>query len=545
MSGLNLQWVLDHPRDALLLAIATVFIAATATSLLRPKSPIPVLSGTIPRLSITLLYMTDMETFYARAKSALREKNIVQFYLGTTKAYLVTGANNIQAMFRTSASVNSDVFILMVQKHIWNITGDDYAKFANDKSGRLKVPAPGTEDTPEERRYWAGMHNIMHRYITRTNETNVLAKNYQRFFEERLERFPLGKGMEVCVYDFLLKDMATAVVTAVNGKRILEMTPDLFDLLWSLDEVAASLVWGLPRWLNRDTCNKRDRFHGAVARYLESAFKDFDWDTEGDPEWEPILGCRFIRELLRWMREKDFSLQAMASALGVLTLFGANANTIPVTAWCVMEIFKDPKLFKAVREELETTYETCPISGQRTINAQTLTSLPLLQSIYIEGLRLHVSMNVTREITGPIELSGGITPEKGTILQAATEITHYDESIWGRDKHPASEFWAERHVKYVDDGHGKRVRQFVMAGGPNDFFPYGGGVSICPGRFFAKQEIMLAIAIMVSRFNVEFLGWVNRDGTPSDRPALNDVRWSGGAAQPPDRDMKVLLKRVW
>lgn len=74
----------------------------------------------------------------------------------------------------------------------------------------------------------------------------------------------------------------------------------------------------------------------------------------------------------------------------------------------------------------------------------------------------------------------------------------------------------------------------------------GGGVSICPGRFFAKQEMMLTIALLVSRFDIEFVGWLNKeDGTPSDRPAENDPRWSGGAAVPPDRDMKVLFKRLW
>jgi len=143
-----------------------------------------------------------------------------------------------------------------------------------------------------------------------------------------------------------------------------------------------------------------------------------------------------------------------------------------------MHIARSPDLLEEVRKEVMTAYETSPTSTdqQRIINAQTLLSLPLLQSIYTEGLRLHVSMNVTRQVTGPLEL-GGVTLEKGAILQAATEISHYDEETWGMEGHPASEFWAERHVQYVDevgdDGKTKRARRFVLAGGPNDFFPYG------------------------------------------------------------------------
>lgn len=73
----------------------------------------------------------------------------------------------------------------------------------------------------------------------------------------------------------------------------------------------------------------------------------------------------------------------------------------------------------------------------------------------------------------------------------------------------------------------------------------GGGVSVCPGRFFAKQDMMLVVAMMVSRFDIEFVKWTHRDGTPSDRPAENDVRWSGGASVPPDREMRVRMTRLW
>ncbi|KAK3358215.1 cytochrome P450 [Lasiosphaeria hispida] len=549
MTPLILQWLTDYSRAPLFLAAVAILIAGIASYLWRPdKSAIPSLSGTIPRLSITLLYMTNMKSFLARARNALRQRNIVQFYLGPMKVYLIAGTNNIQAMFRTSASVSSDIFFLMVQEHIWGSTKEDLAKFANDKSGRLQNPAPGTEKTPDQERYWAGMHRTIHSYLARTHETNALAGSYQRFFGQQLDRFQVGREAEVCIYDFLLKDMAEAAITSINGRRVLDVNPGLLEILWRFHEIAASLVWGLPKWLNRESWKRRDQLQAACARYLKSALSDFDWSQGADPDWEPIFGSRFTRELVRWMTESGFALTTMAGGLANMTVFGGNANTIPVAAWCVMEVVKDPALLKVVREEVMTAYEIAPASGQKTINAQALLSLPLLQSIYIEGLRLHVSMNVTRQITGPVEL-GGVTLEKGAILQAATEITHYDEEIWGAQGHPASEFWAERHVKYVNDvgadGQTKRVRQFAMAGKPNDFFPYGGGVSICPGRFFAKQEIMLTIAMLVSRFDIEFVEWVNRDGTPSDRPAQNDSRWSGGASVPPDRDMKVLWKRLW
>jgi len=243
-----------------------------------------------------------------------------------------------------------------------------------------------------------------------------------------------------------------------------------------------------------------------------------------------------------------------------------NANTIPVCAWAIMEFARDPALHRAVRDEATTAYTTNE-SGRRVLDAQKLLALPLLQSVYTEAMRLHVSINVTREVVAPLEVEG-YTLAPGSILQAPTEISHYQESVWGVEGHPAAEFWAERHVRYADepgeDGKPRRVARFEMAGRPTDFFPFGasrilspaprdgltrccpgGGISVCPGRHFAKQEIMLTIAMLACQFDVEFVEWLNFDGSVSDRPPLNDTKYSGAAGVPPDRDLKLRWKRLW
>lgn len=56
---------------------------------------------------------------------------------------------------------------------------------------------------------------------------------------------------------------------------------------------------------------------------------------------------------------------------------------------------------------------------------------------------------------------------------------------------------------------------------------------------------MLTIAILVARFDIEFVEWVNKDGTPSDRPAEDDINYAGAASVPPDREMKVRWTRRW
>lgn len=69
---------------------------------------------------------------------------------------------------------------------------------------------------------------------------------------------------------------------------------------------------------------------------------------------------------------------------------------------------------------------------------------------------------------------------------------------------------------------------------------------MCPGRHFAKQEVLLAIAIIVTQFDIELVEWTNpADGSKSDRPERDDRRFAGFIAMPPDREATVRLKRLY
>jgi hypothetical protein len=54
---------------------------------------------------------------------------------------------------------------------------------------------------------------------------------------------------------------------------------------------------------------------------------------------------------------------------------------------------------------------------------------------------------------------------------------------------------------------------------------------------------MATVGLIVTKFDIEKVEWVNLDGTPSDRPAKSDQKYCGAGAMPPDRDLKVYWKR--
>ena len=211
-----------------------------------------------------------------------------------------------------------------------------------------------------------------------------------------------------------------------------------------------------------------------------------------------------------------------------------------MTCWALIELIKDKSLFAALRAEVSTALDQS--SKKSKLDVGKLSELPLLQSVYTETLRMHVAVNITRQITEEMVLDG-YRLKKGYLVQTPSSLSHFDEDIWSEPEHPASEFWAERHITYVDgvdeSGGKTKVRQFSLAGRAGGFFPFGGGISICAGRHFAKQEVMATIALIIINFDIELEEYVTMDGGKSDRGPQDDPWYCGTAAMPPDRDLKV------
>ena len=123
-----------------------------------------------------------------------------------------------------------------------------------------------------------------------------------------------------------------------------------------------------------------------------------------------------------------------------------------------------------------------------------------------------------------MKINEWIFPQNETVLIATTPA-HMDENVWNTGKaneHPLNRFWADRFLIYPDDpssGPKKRTDRdetfnspkgsdptFSLEGLEGSWIPYGGGFRACPGRHFAKREILMALAVMVTLFDIEVDG---------------------------------------
>ncbi|KAK6949293.1 hypothetical protein Daesc_009367 [Daldinia eschscholtzii] len=488
----------------------------------------PRLRETIPYISNIWIYMTNKKKFLEGISQALLDSPVVQCQLGPVKVYFVTGKDSVSTVLRQS-SINliSEPWMLLILKNVAGYTEADLAKLQRDKSGIGKVPINSDGFTPPEKRIWHLKHQVHNDYLAAPQHTEALAVSFQDFFSEALEAFPIGEWTQVSIFKLVRNEMATASVCSVVGKRILACNPAFIDLLWEYDSYAESLAFGLPRWLNKKGVKVREDIRSMCLKWYAEVDQCLSkGESNKAEELDNAFGSQLSRKLCEWAKLFGFSNESIAGVYMFLFL-GLNTNTIPICTWALMETIGDADLFHAARAEVLQALVAHPVSGKRTFDIQKLASLPLIQSIYTESLRLHLSLNLTRAATEDITIAGFTLP-KGCIVQAPTQISHYEEAVWGTKDHPASEFWAYRHLKSSKDSDEKAQLgtklEYSISGRMGSFFPY---------------------AMIITRFDVDFIEWTEMDGSPSKRPAQNDPRYAGAGAVPPDREMKIRWKRLW
>jgi cytochrome P450 len=107
-----------------------------------------------------------------------------------------------------------------------------------------------------------------------------------------------------------------------------------------------------------------------------------------------------------------------------------------------------------------------------------------------ESLRIGSENFSVRLIKDDILLGDQYMLKKGSVVQIAGGVLHADKTIWGDDVY--------------DFNPGRFLTQKARGGGihPAAFRGFGGGKTLCPGRHFATNEILVFAAMIVHGFDM-------------------------------------------
>ena len=446
--------------------------------------------------------------------------------LGPIRMYLVLGSDNIQTVFRHSNQLSFEFMQIRVAEKVKGLPASDAQRLGLDQSSSGSVPLT---NTTENGRIWHKLHAIYLKNLTERKAVDFLTNKFVLEFSKQLQSVPWSSET-MGIYEFLRKYQFNASTTALVGPRILEFSPKFAGNFWDYDAAFMTLMQGMPKFMCRQGWAARDRCLEATKEWLASASKRANIASDDDPEWDEDFGHRLLRERNTALVDYGISFEGRA-ALQMGLIWAINANAIPLTAYMLIELVRDPSLQQRIRSEVQTAMVPgVEPSSALAIDIGKLNSLPLLNSVYSECLRIHASIPISRRLRGDIEIDG-YTLKTNNFILAPNWLSHMNENVWGQPGHPASEFWAERFLQKEP----RRIR-------PGDYSPYGGGSVICPGRFFAKQEILAAVAMMITLYDMEFVRYSRLDGAPSERgPEMDKAECRGIVSL--DRDVIVNFRK--
>ena len=145
-------------------------------------------------------------------------------------------------------------------------------------------------------------------------------------------------------------------------------------------------------------------------------------------------------------------------------------------------MLNEPGLLVSIREEVDTAFVDDALDIHRLEE-----SCPRLRGLRLEILRLTVSSSSVRYVTEDT-IIGEKRLRKGNILVNSCRQLHFNELVFGQDP---SKFNPSR---FLDNKRLERSKSWK---------PFGGGLSLCPGRIIAKRTACMFIALVLHRFHVD------------------------------------------
>ena len=543
--------VASVPRSALYVAVAPFALAAFVLSLIRiyttwkyyrtvqhfihnPTAPgkknleSPQIPYTLPYLGNSLQFLdTHPGKFYNKLFSwHPRSTGVCTLLIGGKKTHILFCPAAVQAMFK-NWTMSRDVFEQALYQKVFQFSDE---QLANTTAGKHME------------------HEMNSQYLTKHDRVNELTAHFTRVLDEVFTKDAqeIVNKDSVLLYDWLRDRMFTASTTALMGEELLKMYPAYCKDFFDFDQEFLKFLFDLPKFMIRDATARRER----IIKKLEEWSKLMHEQSGGtpiDPEgpaWEPLMGSRLNRaRQLDYKNRKLNSRSAAALDLGIT--FALSSNVIPATAWMLMNILNpkgDPTILGRVTSELKKAEK---LDG--SVDIPTLVGSALLQSIWTETLRLYTDVLVTRNLsedtTLPLDDDGKtfVQMRKGDNVFAPCWLGQHDPIAWSGGEAPPERFYAERFLTTSPSG--PAVQMFTMSSTTGKFFPFGGGKTICPGRVFAKQEALGALAMVLLKFEFQVIDFADCDGKATGAFPGFASAFPGSGALVPGGDLRVQMRR--
>ncbi|KAI0179481.1 cytochrome P450 [Hypoxylon sp. FL1284] len=229
------------------------------------------------------------------------------------------------------------------------------------------------------------------------------------------------------------------------------------DAFWEFESGLMSILVGL---LPSITARKPIAARTKVAEAFEAYYR-----AGGVQKASALAKNRYQAEIDNNVPLEDIARYEVGGSIAVLV------NTAPAAFWTLLLIYLHPGLLDDIRKEIDACTETSTVDG------------------LTEVLRYRSMGTSVWEVMEDTYLDQWLL-KKGAMLQMPSRIIHQDVGLWGAD---------------VTDFNPRRFLPEEKQNRPRDacFRAFGGGKTLCPGRHFATNEILAAVAVFVARLDMK------------------------------------------
>lgn len=383
------------------------------------------------------------------------------------------------------------------------------------------------------------------------------------------------------LYYFLREIMFQANIDAFFGPSMRSLNPEMDKYFGQYEDHAGFLASPKPRWLRPEAERARDRCLAVLMGWRCNAERESEnLRVDEDAVWDSTWGSYAIRRRNKLLDGTDglFDDVRNRASLDLAFVFAyvyylshshlyhkflltihhhsLTSNVIPATFWYLFSVLATPNLLSRTRHEISK--EMPQSSVFLASRATKLTSSSLLQAIYAETLRLNVITLITRTVKKETKV-GPYLLRKGQNIMVSTHIEHLNPQwdVTTDDQlHRSTEFYPDRFLTipernpkskppipmaYIPEIEQEHLRDeyeavFSLDGRQGQFLPFGIGEHMCPGRHFAKHQMIVTFAALVSRFDIELL-------TPEGWKPESDLSRYGFGTQGPKQKVEFRIRR--
>ncbi|CAL8347670.1 unnamed protein product [Merluccius merluccius] len=185
-------------------------------------------------------------------------------------------------------------------------------------------------------------------------------------------------------------------------------------------------------------------------------------------------------------------------------LWASVGNTVPATFWALYYLINQQEALQAVRQELHHVLQLPgsqdPREPEVMISKGQLDQLVFMESAINESLRLSsASMNIRvaqEDFSLRLDEQRAVAVRKGDVIALYPQMMHMDPEIFPEPQ-------TYKYDRFIEDGREKT--DFFKNGQKLKYYrmPFGSGSSMCPGRFFAVNEIKQFLCLLLLYLDLE------------------------------------------